>query len=331
MSKEKRIDNNTTVVAQEEGQEMNTPVSPHLDVLETSDIHVSESPLDRVEVAFSTDLVVELGGYAVKMSEDKSIAIEDDRPYATRFVRPEKFELTGRQGAFVDVNFQLPVKSDSTQTSIAVPYGVVAILGGAGSGKSEFLAKLVQFLGEDRFEYIRFMEPEAPCITDPYEMLHRLGAFLLGDKRYCGLDSSRYMVFNPGRKAATGTGGMNMSLFSSLTALSVAAELRQKTIFVIINPVTANPDTMKLYVEALNGSVNGVMTMIARGRFEWVARTEENDRRKQTFDVGITHEGLKQLKASLDEKRKPMVDVDTNNDILSSYLNLGLTTRNNLK
>lgn len=281
-------------------------------------------------------LVVEMGGYAVGLRDDLEDyeVIGGDRLVTTHFVSGHypMDQLSGRDGPFAGIGLQIPVKDASGQkTMLGLPYGVTVLLGGAGSGKSELLSKIARYVGPEDFQYERFMEPEAPCITDPHEALSRVGQFLIGDKKVLGKDSARFYIFSPGRKTAAGQGGTNMALFTSLTALSVAAEMRRKVILLVVNPITNNTDMMQMYFEALSGSVNAVIGMQARGKFRFVARTEENDRTVKNYEVGLTQDDVSDLQDFVSRMKPEAVTLSVDRQLVSGYLNMGYKLKDSLK
>lgn len=239
----------------------------------------AERQLDALVPDRELDIV--LGGYKVKWKD--GIRSNTEASFGGIIKWPDHSKLLVRQGSFASIGAKLPALQDGVKDYIDIPYGVTVIIGASGSGKTalgEWIAKTLNG------KHMRVLEPEVPCYTDVNEALGALGDFLASENDHVLIkDSIRYVVFNPGERTAAGTGGMNMALFTHLTVLSVMAESLGKMLFLILNPVTVSADSMKLYIEALNGSVNGVMHIEQPGRFTWYARTAQNLRSRTVFEV----------------------------------------------
>lgn len=258
---------------------------------------------------------VVIAGYAIRYADGQASRLKSGSFGGIVKVKPER-TLIVRNGPYAETSFSFAVTRDGEKQVLHVPTGVTALIGGSGTGKTELGNKLAHLLGSNAL-HVRMLEPEVPCITDPYLFLKTIADFLLQDnEKVMVIDSIRFAIYNPGEKTAAGAGGMNMALFTHLTTLSVMAEQLGKSIIMVINPVTVNADVLKLYIEALNGSVNGVMRMVSRGRFDWIARTEQSDRNPRAYEIALTADAIK-----AEQSEAPRV-IDANREVVSQYLNV---------
>lgn len=277
------------------------------------------SNLDAIVPDRELDIV--LGGYKIKWVD----GVRQTTEAAFGGIRkwPDHAKLLVRHGSFAAVGAKLPALQDGAAGHIDIPYGVTVIIGPSGSGKTALGEWIASTLNG---QHMRVLEPEVPCYTDVQEALGALGDFLASDQNDVLVkDSIRYVVFNPGERTAAGTGGMNMALFTHLTVLSVMAESLGKMLFLILNPVTVSADSMKLYIEALNGSVNGVMHVEQPGRFTWYARTMQNLRSRTVFEIQNVFTDKDKVEGSA---KQTEINIANERDAVSPYLAGVLAHRN---
>lgn len=189
-----------------------------------------------------------------------------------------------------------------------LPPGVTIVLGRAGTGKSALtLGRMTLGEGNEHVCYIRHGEPVDPfflaaspivapsttdeaangvylSLTEPW-LAHKLSQLLL-DGPAAGIevviiDSLRYLVF--GASGATGKGGVNLSLFTDLSALDVAAAAAGLAVVVVVNPMTDDPAGYEFMREAAVGSVAAVIDMKSPTEFSMTSRYTE--RRWRTYNL----------------------------------------------
>lgn len=146
--------------------------------------------------------------------------------------------------------------------------GVIAIIGVTGSGKST-IAKLgilpgfKSMLPEGSVQVINFLEevqyPER-AVTLESELYQQLTTFLNDStKKVLIIDSLRHFFYTG--KGATGKGGVNMSMFTDLSALDNIANVYGKTIIALINPNEVDEETYNSMVHSLAASVKGTIAI----------------------------------------------------------------------
>jgi hypothetical protein len=197
------------------------------------------------------------------------------------------------------------VTTDGEVTSLGLPIGVTVVFGKSGTGKSHLMEFLANKLG---FDIVRFSEPEIPCYLNPNSVIKEIEEFLEDKTRTIfGMDSFRFWVFNSKKRGAAAKGGINTSIYSDLTALSVVASMLNKTILVVLNPMSDDDSVLSTVTQALEGSVSGVIRTRAYGEFSFVARTEENNRKMETyvvdFEVSSTTKARKDSEVKIEFKQ----------------------------
>ena len=197
--------------------------------------------------------------------------------------------------------------------SLSIPKGVTAIYGMTGSGKSE-LAKLLH--KHTKADFIRFHEPELPALLDYKELFRRIEAFLLDPEReILIIDSFRFFVYNTEGRRAAGKGGISSALYSDLTALSVLASYLNKSIIIVINPMTNDEKEVERIAHVLEGSLSAVMQARKYGSFKMTARTKASLRTGVLYTFASTQDdafGSKETEdCSDDEQSQEVFELDS--------------------
>lgn len=176
---------------------------------------------------------------------------------------------------------------DTTTTNkvnIPLPAGLIGLYGPSGTGKTHLLQYILNKVENPLF--VRFNEPELPITHfSPNDVVATIEEFLDGDALVGGIDSFRFWIYNTLGKSAAGKGGVSTGLYSDLTQLSNALAMKGKTLIVIINPMSPDADSRATVLNALDGSLAGVIEAISYGKFSYKARTSENMRTNKTYSV----------------------------------------------
>lgn len=174
------------------------------------------------------------------------------------------------------------IDSDSGKPKeVTLPYGVVAVFGSTGSGKTSLLKYLHNYT---KGEYVRFMEPELPAMTNPHLLMDRIERFLKDHSlSVLEIDSIRFMIYNPKKKSAAGKGGVSTGIYGDLTALSIVAAKLRKTIIVVVNPTT-DDDAADIMARGIEGSISGIFVAQRYGACKFTARTDDNMRVPRRYD-----------------------------------------------
>lgn len=206
----------------------------------------------------------------------------------------------------------------SENIELPLPAGLIGLYGPSGTGKTHLLQYIMSKINNPLF--IRFNEPELPITHfTPNETIKCFEEFLESDQKFCGIDSGRFWVYNSLGKSAAGKGGISTGLYSDLTQLSNALAMKGKTMIMIINPMSPDADSRAAVLNALDGSLAGVIEAISYGKFSYKARTTENMRNNKTYTVDFekgrssSQEGLK----ITDKKRRVKVLNELERDINS--------------
>lgn len=192
--------------------------------------------------------------------------------------------------------------SDNTKFELELPAGLIALYGPSGVGKTHLLQHILGKIPDPMF--VRFNEPELPITHfTPDIVIEEIENFLKSDRRIGGIDSFRFWVYNTLGRSAAGKGGINTGLYSDLTQLSNALAIKGKTLIVIINPMSPDEESKKAVLNALDGSVAGVIDAISYGKFNYKARTKQNNRLQKTYSVDFG-EGNKILEKRIKQSPK---------------------------
>lgn len=159
-----------------------------------------------------------------------------------------------------------------------IPDGVVAIYGGAGTGKSSFAFRLSRLIESSKF--ISFGEPDLISISDMSALARVLNtSFFKEDKRVVILDSARSFLFAPSR--STGAGGVNNELFIMFSKISSSLAKLGKCLIVTFNPMNVDKDQLR---DTLEGSLSGLITINQLRDIMFTSRLN-NDRKTQFFSL----------------------------------------------
>lgn len=179
----------------------------------------------------------------------------------------------------------------SPRHKIELPPGVTIIIGRSGSGKTKLALERMTEMN-DSVVYARHGEPLDRRFVEklsssadrdgimllPFEVdvATTIARFLFQDgSDVLIIDSLRYLFYAGG--GATGKGGVNMTLFADISYLDVVANLRGKSLVVIINPLTDDDASYKAIVEAAKGSVSALIDVQSTTSFRYTSRYDERD------------------------------------------------------
>lgn len=196
----------------------------------------------------------------------------------------------------------------STKHKIELPPGVTMIIGKSGSGKTKLALERMTALNK-KVDYVRFGEPldrrfvqlltkskdesRVDLLSHEVDVANAIAEFLMDDTRQVLIiDSLRYLFYAGG--GATGKGGVNMTLFADISFLDNVANLRGKSLVVIINPLTDDDASYKSIIEAAKGSVSALIDVISTTSIRITSRYEERDFRTISLPEGLPSDSLKQ-------------------------------------
>lgn len=187
--------------------------------------------------------------------------------------------------------------------AIDLPPGVTMIMGRSGSGKTKLALGCMAELN-DNVVYTRFGEPldkyfinaQMATEAEDAELAKRgvgvnsavqllqfevdvaaaIGNFLFGDfADVLIIDSLRYLFYAGG--GATGKGGVNMTLFADISFLDTIVNQRNKSLIVIVNPLTDDDAQYKAVLEAARGSVSALIDMTSPTNLRYSSRYDNRD------------------------------------------------------
>lgn len=155
---------------------------------------------------------------------------------------------------------------------LQLPVGVTAVLGRSGAGKTRLTREFLYGRNQrtkSAVHYVKMFEPGVD--EDATATLHApmfevdlaltMAELLMSDSAdTIIIDSLRYLFYST-TGGATGKGGVNMSLFMSLTHLDRVAASLGKRVIVVINPMTDDEAAFNFYIEAATGAVAAVVVM----------------------------------------------------------------------
>lgn len=201
----------------------------------------------------------------------------------------------------------------SPRHSIELPPGVTMIIGKSGSGKTKLALERMTALNKN-VSYVRYGEPldrrfvqqltqakdmsRVDLLSFEVDVAAEIADFLFNEnKDVLIIDSLRYLFYAGG--GATGKGGVNMTLFADISFLDNVANLRGKSLVVIINPLTDDDASYRSIVEAAKGSVSALIDVQSTTSIRFTSRYEERDFRSITLPEG---NGVSDTKQSLNVK-----------------------------
>lgn len=214
--------------------------------------------------------------------------------------------------------------TSSEAINLPLPAGLIGLYGPSGTGKTHLLQYI---LGKvDNPLFIRFNEPELPITHfSANDVIKTIEDFLDGDALIGGIDSFRFFVYNSLGKSAAGKGGVSTGLYSDLTQLSNALAMKGKTLIVIINPMSPDTDSRSAVLNALDGSLAGVIEAISYGKFTYKARTTENMRTNKTYAIEFNNGSIAEHGDVVRGKGDRRVRRTSDVDIKDSAMNVDKT------
>lgn len=157
------------------------------------------------------------------------------------------------------------------RVAIDLPPGMTMVLGGSGSGKSKFTMGVAAHSTD--VLYARYGEPLDPhflaamqqdagvmLVDHEVQLAEMIARFMATDLlEVMIVDSLRYRFYSG--DGATGAGGVNMTLFAALTFLDVAVAQADKSLVVVVNPLTPDEKAFAALREVARGSVSCLIEM----------------------------------------------------------------------
>lgn len=189
--------------------------------------------------------------------------------------------------------------------------GVHVIAGGSKSGKTTLLNRMmdeVDMIHNATMPRIIYLEPAFNSIMSPSQLYDTLAGYLLHPEHMViAIDSLRAFVYTAA-SGATGKGGVNMAIFSHLTALDNVARALGKAVIITLNYLLDDDSLQATLNNALIGSVTSAMLTKDPGVFELSTRTDDmRDNRKFNYTQFDDRPGRK--KTDDDSGRKPSDNV----------------------
>lgn len=174
--------------------------------------------------------------------------------------------------------------------------GLVAIVGGHGSGKTPFLRDtLYPAIEEERAEYLTFGEPWYNYGTRGSRLAERVMAQLAHGNRVVLIDSLKNVMDRTSGPLAKE--GINRPFFSMLSDWSATAMKMNSTIIVVVNLLSDTPAVLAENLNRLNSSTNMVIHAQGNGQFSYKVRDHDaSSRISGTFysdEKKFSHSGFK--------------------------------------
>lgn len=145
--------------------------------------------------------------------------------------------------------------------------GVHVIIGAANTGKTALTMAITTSQPTDTSRIIYLEPPEMSVLhrqsqvvlASEGDLALKLASSLTDERKSIIIvDSFRALFYAPSR-GGTGAGGVNMSLYTHLTMLDIIARVFGKLLLIVINPLTNDQAKLDYYIEAAEGSVEGVI------------------------------------------------------------------------
>lgn len=157
--------------------------------------------------------------------------------------------------------------------SLSLDSGAGVVLGKPDSGKS-LLANTMRQQNADLVSVIRFREPEADSLLSERAFVERLyEALYKSEARVVFVDSLRTTFYTT--SGPTGKGGVNMAIFSLLTAYDILARRCGKVLLFALNPMSTDDVAIDYYLEASRGSVSHTISATSPKLFKISSRSNK--------------------------------------------------------
>lgn len=151
--------------------------------------------------------------------------------------------------------------------------GAGVVLGKPDSGKS-LMANTMAALNAGLVEVIRFREPEADSLLSERAFVQALyKALYRSEAKVIFVDSLRTTFYTS--SGPTGKGGVNMAIFTLLTAYDILARRAGKVILFALNPMSTDEVAIDYYLEASRGSVSHTLFATAPKLFRISSRSNK--------------------------------------------------------
>lgn len=143
--------------------------------------------------------------------------------------------------------------------------GLGVIYGASGAGKTQLLEFIFRALRESNIKArkVMFNEPDllvsskSAAMVSEDDLLAEVAEFIGSDDEILFIDSIRTFVYSSSG-GATGKGGVDMTMYTKLTELSILAQRIGKSINVVFNPISADEAVVQNIKEAVKGSVESI-------------------------------------------------------------------------
>lgn len=156
--------------------------------------------------------------------------------------------------------------------------GLIAIVGGHGSGKTPFLRDtLYPALPESQAEYITFGEPWYNYGTRGSRAAERVMANMIDGNKIILIDSLKNVMDRTSGPLAKE--GINRPFFTMLSDWSAVAMRMNCTIVVVVNLLSDTPAVLAENLNRLNSSTNMVILAEGNGSFSYKIRDHEGAKR----------------------------------------------------
>lgn len=283
-------------------------ISATPDVITTT----SSAPVIVAESRSRLMLARALPELAIKLGRVYEFTLSDDEKKAALVGKPAISEvsyLSEKHQLLVDVTNEAKL---SPRHTLQLPPGITILIGKSGAGKTKLALDRINRLNA-RTSYVRFGEPldkyfvrmldiepaesRVELLQFEVDVAARMASFLFNDTEdVLIVDSLRYLFFASG--GATGKGGVNMTLFTDLSFLDNVANLRGKSLVLVINPLTDDDQAYKTILEVATGSVSALIDVQSTTAMRFTSRY--NDRDYQSISLPndqLQHNSKQVLKA----------------------------------
>jgi ABC-type dipeptide/oligopeptide/nickel transport system ATPase component len=203
------------------------------------------------------------GYYKISHNSSEQLQAED----VSGFSDTSSFELQGEEKeikegllhslAWDDVTVNLP------KGKVELFPGLGIFFGTSGSGKTRLVNYIIHQLAQrasTRVSKIAFNEPDliisdgSIATVSEDQLLEMVASFLASDADILFIDSIRTFIYSS-KSGATGKGGIDMTMYTKLTELSILAQKFGKSINVVFNPISADKQVVDNVKEAVKGSI----------------------------------------------------------------------------
>jgi len=155
---------------------------------------------------------------------------------------------------------------------LAIPVGLLVVVGGGGIGKSPLLVALAKS-NSDEFAFVRYGEPLAGYLVSPTDGATALAHSLLY-YRDIVFDSAKNILSTAAGAAIKA--GLSRGAFVFFSHLSTIASNRGSTIYTAANPSVDDPGAISSLTEAVNSNATCVVLSLGNDTWALKRRTGES-------------------------------------------------------